>query len=834
SDQDSPSRGTIGAWVGKFTTPRGGDAQLRELYAAYSPSCAHNRFSTACTENINEQNIYRSHIILRTLEEGNPQPWHPLTPGAMQTIVDDTNDYFSLLWPTPAIPLHRTNSGPKRFGGENQIEPKSAHEDGLAAAVIGSSSLDHTDIVPPDCRVSGQKFKPSMSVGSMAILSKVRDRNNMNSTCDTAVLPEHVLGIAILQTDNKVDKTRYANNGRHELTRLLGVVDVLNNPSGDTSFAAMIPSKTPFKLEILDSETGYKLTDQLSWHSELDGERRTDCGGCHEHSKPGIPWASKIASTTQYEIPDLRTSTPYVDYDESCSPVMQVSNTPTREQDIWGQTSYLFQGMETYCKDCHRTGGSGEAAFTVTTASQTLTDLRAKNYIFPLGGANSSPAVWAGHGRRLDGRDNNDTFYQPNFVFSSIHGNPNAHPNTARCSKNDITFAQWLYRFGRWIDNHIPNEDSFPQNGASWTNTLSANFDRFHPTVNGALSSGKPACDPAQGLTVDAWDDSDQLSTVAIEFSDNFTEIRTNVSNGTQTFALGHLQNGDDWFKVTATDPSGNRQSYKKTLDQLLFDCQIGQDPLNEQSIRQPGNGTSGGGGESNGGETPTPTPTPNPDPTPDPNNPGSSSLRMSQNLSSGNTGDHIRFTVTSTAQELAGKRFCVAGSLSGALSGATSSGVIALNSDNYTSLSLARYCSTLEQNIEGTLEGYVDFIVPNLKSRKKGKSRQKQFIAHHQAIISEAGVTSSVYELTLKNSKKNSKRARGPLPEAFRKLTKQKLRQQRKLEEISSSTTAESSKRLSDKLKSLNQELRTINKSMREAGRLGRQVLGQAVRNLQ
>ena len=82
------------------------------------------------------------------------------------------------------------------------------------------------------------------------------------------------------------------------------VVDAQGNP--DTSFVARIPADMPFTFQTLDKD-GLVLNSAQTWHMVRPGEVRTDCGGCHAHSKAPMPFAGTAASKPDYAAIDLTT-----------------------------------------------------------------------------------------------------------------------------------------------------------------------------------------------------------------------------------------------------------------------------------------------------------------------------------------------------------------------------------------------------------------------------------------------------------------------------------------------------------------------------------------------
>jgi hypothetical protein len=187
---------------------------------------------------------------------------------------------------------------------------------------------------------------------------------------------------------------------------------------------------------------------------------------------------------------------------------------------------------------------------------------------------------------RTDGRNNNLAKYQPNYGagqwgyrFSSIHATA-----PALCDGTKPTQARWVYKFGQWIDNQMPRDTG--------TGLFTANFDSFHPTVSSGLIDAQCGL---SNLRVGFWDDSGSVSRIEIFVNGQSRAIHSALPNGSVIFPLSGMSSSDS-LKVLAEDSAGNRQSYEKSLDELVIECQV-----------------------ASGIPTPTPTPSPTPTMTPTP-----------------------------------------------------------------------------------------------------------------------------------------------------------------------------------------------------------------------
>ncbi|MDO6558271.1 HzsA-related protein [Paraglaciecola chathamensis] len=109
-------------------------------------------------------------------------------------------------------------------------------------------------------------------------------------------------------------------NHANERMRILGEIPlrklgedgkILLDSTGhiDTSFLAKIPADVPFTFQTLDRD-GSILNIAQTWHQIRPGEIRTDCGGCHAHSKAPIPFEKTAAASENYKVWDLTSSTP--------------------------------------------------------------------------------------------------------------------------------------------------------------------------------------------------------------------------------------------------------------------------------------------------------------------------------------------------------------------------------------------------------------------------------------------------------------------------------------------------------------------------------------------
>ncbi len=574
NSNDYPAAKVNGAYVGKVTTPRCG--RPNELYMAYSPTSANGRLNDAD----GNRNIYHSYIAFRP----NLDAFHPHDPvdvaqgTGLRIVVDDVSDAYTLVWPVPVLSWYERTGDVQQASAGSVVDPDTPIKPGLPHAQVGTSALYNTDRRPFDCWLgSGGQTPYSPNKGHTNInqendlivnntdgLTYVQNQSDFCEPLD----PQTVLGVAVNLTSNKTNMSagfnpgyRTDGSGKKEAAKLLGVYDVRNQ--ADQSFMATIPAHEPFEFHLLDRQYGLKLLDVRSWHSLQPRETRNNCGGCHQH-EPGaaIEFAGTVADTQPAL--DMVKQTPFVTYDRYCQPVMRTSRRPTRRTPEWNRD--IWAGFEQHCGGCHNSTASTDqaalAAFGYGGEEGAYNQLKNRNYADAKLGALGSPAFWAARGERTDGRNNNLAKYQPDysdgdwgFHFAAVHAS-----SPGLCSTGDLRSARWVYRFGLWIDNHMPRDTG---------SAYGYGHDWFHPTVDVALSTAN--CAPTR-VRVGVWDDIGGVEELTTELDGQTIDVRTYQRNGGVLIDLPSAPQ-DALLTVTARDLSDNRQIYRKSLGQLVAEC---------------------------------------------------------------------------------------------------------------------------------------------------------------------------------------------------------------------------------------------------------------------
>jgi hypothetical protein len=127
-----------------------------------------------------------------------------------------------------------------------------------------------------------------------------------------------------------------------------GVIDPDGQP--DTSFLARVPANTPLFFQAIDSR-GLTVSTEQTWRHVRSGATVADCGGCHAHSVPGIPFKGKFADSPTYSAVDLVRTSPQISSDANGAGTVQ-----TRTQTAaWGFEFRrdVYPILTAKCGDCH-------------------------------------------------------------------------------------------------------------------------------------------------------------------------------------------------------------------------------------------------------------------------------------------------------------------------------------------------------------------------------------------------------------------------------------------------------------------------------------------------
>jgi hypothetical protein len=593
SDYPSPTYGP-NLYYGKFTSPRCGG--VNELYFSYTPTSANSKlYDNAC-----DRHIYHAYVGLRRSLD----PWSPhvLGSGGHYKIVVESGNAYNLLWPVPIVDWATRSGGDlqQQFTASSIINNQYVSP-GMPYAQVGTSALWNTDRKPFECRYVGQSVQNPIWFHPWGVNNVneehdkitanqdgwTRTTGNPATFCNLPALSE-ILGIAINVTSNKTDMSYeqgyQIENGNKplEAKKLLGVYDVRSQT--DQSFRTLIPANVPFEFQLLDSSYGLKLTDVRSWHSLKPRERRTDCGGCHQHDAniAPIPFAGTYAAT--HAPVDFTASTPKVQYAADCSVSVVSDPSPAVAMPEWKQD--IWPNLVSFCGSCHQNGGSGAAALNWDAANpdeqSVYSQIANRRFASDKRGALGSQLFWAARGVRTDNRPNTPPAQYSNtsasqkvrwgFYFSPVHA---SLPSS--CANQTPGYADWVLKLGQWIDNGMARDRSQGTSGMKYKS------DWYHPTGDLAIISS--TCAPRK-LRVGWWDDTNQLKSVKVSLNGAVIyqhAAAAPFANGSATFNTTGTIANTDVMTVEVIDMRDNRQIYKKRVDVLKDECgmpQILDDPI--------------------------------------------------------------------------------------------------------------------------------------------------------------------------------------------------------------------------------------------------------------
>ncbi len=635
---DNPSgKASNGKYYGKFSSPACAEPDV--IYFSHTPTSANGRLD----DDEGKRFWFRPYIGGAGPINGQSglDPFDPvldigkhffkIVDGAV--LPDANGKIYWAAFPVPVITWsERTgDTASEQPFQPTIVAPNTGITPGMPYAIVGTSNLQNTDRVPMDCLYGNKPWNPNSNWSSQeaniratAFLRALVAPYSQTDFCadgarggkewgSQGIDPVNILGLQISLTSNEATDYKGtvaqsfgtdSSGARQELEtkRLLGIIDTRGRTTNlpgtnmlDTSVKALIPANAPFEFSLLDSLTGMSFTNVNSWHALKPGEQRADCGGCHQHSHDGKGYAFTGSIADQSPAIDLVNTIQYLDYDAFCTPIVKTTTDPVARK-IPDFTD-VYAGMDQHCGSCHNSLRSSntlaKAALSYSDEASAIAELNNNGYLgLGDGAALESMAFWAARGMRTDRRDNNIASYAPSHASGNHGFKHSPHPNL--CDGSNLAAAQWVYKFGYWLDNH-----SIRSIKAGY----GAHFDRFHPVVDGALTD-RTNCLPTE-LLIGFWDETGSVA--ELQILQNGARIDNNqyqnLPNGSIKIPLSGMSSSDT-IEVIAIDAAQNRQLYSKTIDKLALECTAAPDTSPEFT------------------PTPTPTPTPTEEPAPAPPTP--------------------------------------------------------------------------------------------------------------------------------------------------------------------------------------------------------------------
>lgn len=383
---------------------------------------------------------------------------------------------------------------------------------GTPFGLIGTSSFLNRDTTPNDAKPGTDSYN-----GLEKFNTRANDEvpNWFTQGADAGrYTNDDIYAVRIVAMEAVADKsygpiypnyTAFRAHSERERLRVLGEIVLKKerypgiNPNDaqgnrDTSFLAKIPADTPFTFQTLDRE-GLVLNMAQTWHMVRPGEVRTNCGGCHAHSKTSLPFEQTIAGRPGFIPKDLTKYAMKVAFDLSGTLIQKKMDVPIFDVEYRRDIKPIFQRA---CVQCHSKTGRQEAKLVLDDDALTdgyegtylalAWDQEAARGIKPVIGTwrqeNASRYVrkfqsrrsllaWKVFGRRLDGWTNAD------HPTEAVLGDATTLPPGADSNAADIDYLGTIMpppgsgvaplsdeeklTIARWIDLGAPSDHADAQ-----------------------------------------------------------------------------------------------------------------------------------------------------------------------------------------------------------------------------------------------------------------------------------------------------------------------------------------------------------------------------------
>lgn len=389
------------------------------------------------------------------------------------------------------------------------------------------------------------------------------------------------------------------------------IIDYTGKP--DTSFLAKIPADTPFTFQTLD-KNGLVLNMSQTWHQVRPGEVRTDCGGCHAHSKSPVDFNKTAAAKSDYKIWDLTKSTPLLSKDELSESTLLDIDTKAVDVEFVKDIRPILRAK---CVSCHtdesnssipgnlplndvsvidglpmdysalcsdRQGRFGVQPILNMRSGPKWRGLNASRYIRKFQ-SRRSLLTWKIFGQRLDGWDNDD------LPTEAVPGDVSTFPENSSINSADIDYVGDIMppdesglepltidekmNFGRWIDLGCPIDLS-PKDA---TKAIGWYGDDVRPTLNVSVPARNSRsselthiliglADAYTGIDLASLNVSANFPIDGFEADENFASAFEEVEDGVFRYDLAKPLVGplSGTISFSVKDIQGNTSSIDRTI----------------------------------------------------------------------------------------------------------------------------------------------------------------------------------------------------------------------------------------------------------------------------
>lgn len=411
-------------------------------------------------------------------------------------------------------------------------------------------------------------------------------------------------------------KRFYSHTG--ERMRILGEIPLRkSNPDGstvldpegrpDTSFLVKVPADTPFTFQTIDRR-GMVLNTAQTWHQVRPGEVRTDCGSCHAHSQPPVPFEQTAASRPGATVYNLADTTPMIASSGGAAPTLDVRNARVVDVEFFRDIRPILQRN---CISCHTVtnptppgglalndiasynGFPGDYArlaydrygrWGIPSVAGDWGYYNASRYV-RRSQSRRSLLIWKLYGQRLDGWTNAD------HPTESVPGDPATFPPGQGIAHGDIDYTGTIMpppgsgvppltdaekmAFVRWIDLGCPIDEQ----PGTFSSGRGYSLDDLRPTLT--VSRPRPgfnivpltavvigAADANSGLAAGSLSVVASLSLAGRSAGAELADMATQTAEGVYTLSLPRPLRGVSHGKLTVRvrDAQGNETVVERTF----------------------------------------------------------------------------------------------------------------------------------------------------------------------------------------------------------------------------------------------------------------------------
>lgn len=583
-------------FVGKFSNPS--YATSGNLLASWSTSST-NWFGGACSSNCDP--LESGIALIKNVATAEMSAGTDIFDETKIVMIHDNASYNEIM--PRAVVSFQSQYG---IAQPASIEPtETSPEDsrlarGEAAAFIGTSSMILKD------PLESTAFQEPTTERSASMLGNWRVRGGEAGVFDEGEIygvriigtpPKHYAGVLsgsqrteindYLRAPTGLDLTRRYGGLHNEKWEILGEFILPHTASTnsrgkkDTSWIAKVPSDTPFLIQTLDSN-GMTMVSEHTWRALKPGEKRADCGGCHNHTQTPLDYTttasgqlSTIANIPGVSNADERISEGYFDLTSGVPMLDSTGMSFTSSGAVtveWNND--VLPIINNRCVSCHTSGQTnGGLVLDTSTGSTAWAELTDKNSC-PAGEcrepqrskyirvpqARESLFIWKAWNARLDGRLDGDRADDVDFGAS--------HDVAGLTDTERRTLARWV-DLGSPVDLTVTDGAGYRDD--SQAPTIAVDISRGQSRTGGRFRVG--ARDAKSGVD---W------STLSVQYSTtvsnspvwNSVSLTGITPSADGVVVLPSIKEANYILRVSVDDVAGNTAVYESTVETQALNAQ--------------------------------------------------------------------------------------------------------------------------------------------------------------------------------------------------------------------------------------------------------------------